>query len=144
MTNTFGLLVRHLLFSLLLLHPLACADITDPAHDTLAASSAAQQLTSGVVDDADATNTGTIKPLFWLSILPNQRPSLAQQSLRASINSARPTSQYWQQPESHIAWRLPEPATLLLFGAGILLVFVARRVRFANRRKKSHLQTKID
>ncbi|MDN3637846.1 PEP-CTERM sorting domain-containing protein [Simiduia curdlanivorans] len=136
--------MRHLLITLLVVHSLARADVIDSTDDTLGVSSATQQPLRGIVAEAVATNSAAVKPLFWLSILPVQDPLLAQQSLPASANPLPLSSQYWQPTESQVPWPLPEPGTLLLFGAGILLVFVARHVRFANQRRKSRRQTRTD
>ncbi|BFM13666.1 hypothetical protein R50072_38190 [Simiduia litorea] len=135
--------MRHLLLILLLPY-LALADVVGPEDDAVAAPIISQDPFGEFVDDSSANNGTSTKPLFWLPILTPNDFTAEAPHLNSPTHQPPPPSQYWQQPETQTRWPLPEPSTLLLFGAGILLVLVARHVRFANQRKKVRNQTKAD
>ena len=126
--------MRHLLLTLLLLHPLAWGDVIQPDDESIG---------SGVHADGEKLETGAgLAPntLFWLSILENQAyrkadTSFEQMDGRPALQNPSPF--HWQTPATQQSWTLPEPGTLLLFAAGIFLMYVARRVKLANRRRKN-------
>lgn len=122
--------------TLLLVYTPTWGDVIHPNDEPM--DSQFQVDNGGIEPEADEVLAS--KPLFWLSILENKAhrkadTSFEQMDGRPALQNPSPF--HWQTPATQQSWALPEPGTLLLFAAGIFLMYVARRVKLANRRRKN-------